>query len=181
MNAVAEAKRISKPEFCGFVWKQGAADGTKKILGNEYYDTIKRLVSDLRKDLGTPDLPVFMPSYMNDKALLKAILPHLSDDELRKIRNPAGKAPVKDADLLQAVLAHLNQSRLRKMFGERPYVAAVIAAQNSAGRELKNVATLHPGDLPRIGDGNNHINAEGQIKLGKITASAIEKFYEAKR
>ena len=27
MNAVAEAKRISQPEFCGFVWKQAAADG----------------------------------------------------------------------------------------------------------------------------------------------------------
>ncbi|MDH3651466.1 MAG: alpha/beta hydrolase fold domain-containing protein, partial [Saprospiraceae bacterium] len=27
MNAIAEAKRISNPEFCGFVWKQGAADG----------------------------------------------------------------------------------------------------------------------------------------------------------
>ena len=54
MNAVAEAKRISKPEFCGFVWKQGAADGTKKVLAIEYYDTFKQLVSDLRSDLGVP-------------------------------------------------------------------------------------------------------------------------------
>ena len=49
MNAVAEAKRISKPEFCGFFWKQGAADGTKKVLANEYYDTFQQLVSDLRR------------------------------------------------------------------------------------------------------------------------------------
>ncbi len=183
MNAVTEARRISKPEFCGFVWKQGAADGTKKVLGDEYYDTFMQMVTDMREDLGAPDLPVFMPSYMNDEALLKAILPHLSDEEQRKIRNPAGKTPVKDADLLAAVLDHLNeadQSRLRKMFGKRPYIAAVIAAQNRAGRELKNVATLYPGDLPRIGGGNNHINAEGQIMLGKITASAIEEFYRTK-
>jgi hypothetical protein len=66
------------------------------------------------------------------------------------------------------------------MFGKRPYIAAVIAAQNRAGCELKNVATLYPGDLPRIGGGNNHINAEGQIMLGKITASAIEEFYRTK-
>jgi len=183
MNAVAEAKRVSNPEFCGFVWKQGAADGTKKVLGNEYFETFKQLVADLRKDLGAPNLPVFMPSYMNDEALLKAILPKLSDEELRTIKRPAGKAPVKDADLLAAVLAHLNeisQPRLRKMFGKRPYIAAVIAAQNRAGRELPNVATIYPGELPRIGGGNNHINAEGQIMLGKFTAAAVEEYYRTK-
>ncbi|MGB0579874.1 MAG: sialate O-acetylesterase [Limisphaerales bacterium] len=184
MNAVAEAKRVSQPEFCGFVWKQGAADGTKKILANEYFDTFKQLVADLRQDLGSPNLPVFMPSYLNDEALLKAILSKLSDEELRKIKNPEGKESVKDADLLPAVLAHLNeanQSGLRKMFGKRPYIAAVVAAQNRAGRELRNVATLYPGELPRISGDNAHINAEGQIKLGKFTASAIKKFYKTKR
>ena len=183
LNAVAEAKRISNPEFCGFVWKQGAADGTKKVLGNEYFDTFKQLVADLRKDLEAPDLPVFMPSYMNDEALLKAILQKLSDEELRAIKNPAGKEPLKDADLLPAVLAYLNEvswSRLRTMSGKRPYIAAVVAAQNRAGRELKNVATLYPGDLPRISGDNAHINAEGQIMLGKFTASAVEEFYQTK-
>ena len=184
MNAVAEAKRMSKPEFSGFVWKQGGADGTKKVLGTEYYDIFKQLISDVRKDLGAPDLPVFMPSYMNDEDLLKAVRRILSDEELRKIRNLAGKPPVKDADLLAAVLAHLNEAspaKLRKAFGKRPYIAAVIAAQNRAGRELPNVATIYPGELPRIGGGNNHINAEGQIQLGKITASAVGEFYKAKR
>ena len=184
MHTVAEAKRISKPEFSGFVWKQGAADGTKKDLAIEYYATFKLLISDVRSDLGAPNLPVFVPSYMNDEDLLKAVLRHLSDEELRKIRNPTGKPSVKDADLLAAVMAHLNEvseSRLRKMFGKRPYIAAVIAAQNRAGRELPNVTTIYPGDLPRIGGGNNHINAEGQIKLGKITVSAVEEFYEVKK
>ena len=182
MNAVAEAGRISNPEFSGFVWKQGAADGTKKVLGNEYYDTFKQLVSDIRKDLGVPDLPVFMPSYMNDEELLKAVRRILSDEELRKISKPAGEPPVKDADLLAAVLAHLNEaspSTLRKAFGKRPYIAAVIAAQNRAGHELLNVTTIYPGDLPRIGGGNNHINAEGQVMLGKIVVSALENFYKA--
>jgi hypothetical protein len=182
MNAVAEAKRMSKPEFSGFVWKQGGADGTKKVLGTEYYDIFKQLISDVRKDLGAPDLPVFMPSYMNDEDLLKAVRRILSDEELRKIRNLAGKPPVKDADLLAAVLAPLNEAspaKLRKAFGKRPYIAAVIAAQNRAGRELPNVATIYPGELPRIGGGNNHINAEGQIQLGKITASAVGEFYKA--
>lgn len=184
INAVAEAQRISKPEFCGFVWKQGAADGTRKVLGTEYFDTFKQLISDVRKDLGAPDLPVFVPSYMDDEHLLKAVLRILSDEELRTIRNPAGKPPVKNEKLLEAVLTHLNEAspaRLRKPFGKRPYIAAVIAAQNRAGRELLNVTTIYPGDLPRIGGGNNHINADGQIQLGKITASAVEDFYQAKR
>lgn len=60
MNAVAEAKGISQPEFSGFAWKQGAADGTKKDLADEYYDTFKLLVSDLRTDLGAANLPVFI-------------------------------------------------------------------------------------------------------------------------
>ena len=184
MNAVAEAKRVSKPEFHGFVWKQGAADGTKKVLATEYFDTFKQLVSDLRKDLGVAELPVFMPSYLDDKGLLKAVLRTLGDDELQQIRNPAGKPRVKEGDLLGAIIAHLNEAslaKLRRTNGKRPYIAAVIAAQNRAGRELPNVTTIYPGDLPRIGGGNNHINAEGQIQLGKITASAVEKFYMAKR
>lgn len=153
LNAVAEVKRVSNPEFSGFVWKQGADDGTKKVLGEEYYATFKQLVSDP----GVPDLPVFMPSCMNDEKLRDVILPHLCDEELRKIRNPTRQPPVKDVDLL----------------------AAVIAAQNRAGRELHNVTTIYSGDLPRIGGGNNHINAEGQIMLGKITATAVEEYYKS--
>jgi len=71
MNAVEEAKYISQPEFCGFFWKQGAADGTKKILANAYYERFKQLISDLQADLGVPELPTFVPVYANDKDLLK--------------------------------------------------------------------------------------------------------------
>ena len=94
MHAVAEAKRISKPVFCGFVWRQAKADGAKKDLAEEYYDTLKLLISDLRTDLGTPNLPAFVLSYMND-------------DDLHKVRNPAGKPSVKDVDLLEAFLTYL--------------------------------------------------------------------------
>jgi len=69
MNAVAEAKKISKPVYSGFVWKQGGADGTKKDLADEYYDTFKQLVSDLRKDLSAPDMPVFVLTYLSDEEL----------------------------------------------------------------------------------------------------------------
>ena len=70
MNTVAEAKRISKPEFCGFVWRQAKADGTKRDLAEEYYDTFKQLISDLRTDLGVPKLPVFILAHMDDEDLL---------------------------------------------------------------------------------------------------------------
>jgi len=139
MNAVAAAKNISQPEFCGFVWKQGAADGTKKDLANEYYDTFKQLISDLRTDLGASDLPVFVLSYMKD-------------EDLAKIKKPAGR---------------------------RPYIGTVLMAHNRAGRDIPNVTTVHHGSLPTNADGV-HFNAEGQIELGKMTASAVEEFYRAK-
>ncbi len=183
MNAVAEARRISKPEFCGFFWKQGAADGTKKVLANEYYDTFKQLVSDLRSDLGVENLPVFVPSYMNDEDFLKAVMSKMSDEDKRKVTNSAGKPPVRKDKLLEAVLAHLNElswSELKKTSGKRPWIAAVIAAQNKAGRDIPNVATIYPGELPKGADGT-HFTSAGYITLGKFTASAVEEFYKSKR
>ena len=182
MNAVTEARRISEPDFCGFVWKQGAADGTKKVLANDYYNAFKQLVSDLRSNLEAPDLPVFVPSYMNDEDLLKAVMSRMSDEGKRKVTNPKGQAPVKKEDLLDAVLTYLNElswSELRKMGGKRPYFAAVIAAQNKAGRDIPNVVTIYPGELPKGADGT-HYSSEGYITLGKCTASTVEEFYKSK-
>jgi hypothetical protein len=178
MNAVAEAKRISKPEFSGFIWKQGAADGTKKVLADEYYDTFKLLVSDLRSDLGTPDLPVFIPSYLNDEELLKTAMAQMNDEELRKVKNPAGTPLVKTDDLLRGVLAYVNEASIserRKAAGKRPYVIPVIAAQNRAGRDLQGVTTIYPGTLPKGADGV-HYSSGGYITLGKFTASAVEEY-----
>ncbi len=183
INAVAEARRISKPEFCGFFWKQGAADGTKKVLANDYYETFKQLVSDLRSDLGAENLPVFVPSYMNDEDFLKLTMSKMNDEDKRKVTNAADNAPVKKDELLDAVLAHLNElsvSELKKTAGKRPYIAGVIAAQNRAGRDIPNVATIYPGELPKGADGT-HFTSEGYITLGKFTASAVEEFYKSKR
>jgi lysophospholipase L1-like esterase len=180
MNAVAEAKQISKPEFCGFFWKQGAADGTKKVLANEYYDTFKQLVSDLRTDLETPELPVFVPSYMNDEDLLKAIMSNLGEEDLEKVKHPAGKVLEKKGELLESALAFLNGanfSKLKKIGGKRAYMVAVIAAQNRAGRDIPNVTTIYPGQLPKGADGI-HFSAEGYITLGKFTASAVEEVFK---
>ncbi len=178
MNAVAEAKRISKPEFSGFIWKQAAADGTKKVLADEYYDTFKLLVSDLRSDLGTPDLPVFIPSYLNDEELLKTAMAQMNDEELRKVKNPAGTPLVKTDDLLRGVLAYVNEASIserRKAAGKRPYIIPVIAAQNRAGRDLQGVTTIYPGTLPKGADGV-HYSSDGYITLGKFTASAVEEY-----
>ncbi|MFP6621442.1 MAG: hypothetical protein VB877_19010, partial [Pirellulaceae bacterium] len=163
-------------------WKQGAADGTKEDLANEYYDTFKQLISDVLTVLDSPDLPVFVLSYLNDEELLKVVLSTMSDEDQLQAKKSAGKRPLKDEDLLKAVLAYIYAlPRAKKPKSKRPYIATVIMAQNRAGRELPNVTTVHPGELPRIGGGNNHLNAEGQIKLGKITASAVELFYKAKK
>jgi acetyl esterase/lipase len=180
MNAVAEAKRISQPEFCGFFWKQGAADGTKKELATAYYDRLKQLISDLRTDLGTPDLPVFIPSYATDEELLKVVLSNMSDEDMQEAKKMGGEASENDEDLLQAIVSYINAQDLaeaKKLGGRRPYIASVLMAQNRAGREIPNVTTLYPGTLP-IGNDGTHYSSEGYIMLGKITASAVEEYYK---
>jgi hypothetical protein len=74
MNIVSEAKKISSPLFSGFIWKQGAADGTRKELAEEYYETFKQLVNDIRKDLNTPEMPVLILTYSSDENLAKVTL-----------------------------------------------------------------------------------------------------------
>ena len=71
MNAVAEAKKISEPVFSGFLWKQGGGDNGRKEIANNYYDTFKQLVSDLREDVKTPDMPVFVFNVLSDEELDK--------------------------------------------------------------------------------------------------------------
>ena len=108
MNAVTEAKRISTPEFCGFFWKQGGADGTKKVLADEYYETFKQLISDLRSDLGVPDLPVFVPSYTDDDGLIKAFTAKLSDEDRDTIKELQAKEVVEENLRVEVLLKFLN-------------------------------------------------------------------------
>ena len=72
MNAATEAKNISKPVYSGFVWKQGGADGNKKETAEEYYNNFVKLVSDMRKDLESPEMPVFVLTNASDEDLEKA-------------------------------------------------------------------------------------------------------------
>ncbi len=179
INAVAEAKRISKSEFCGFVWKQGAADGTRKELAYAYYERLKQLISDLGTDLSTPDLPVFIFPYMTDKALLKTVQAQMSDEDLLEAKKSANNPPENDEEWLKVLLSYLyegDSSKARKLSGRRPYIGTVIMARNRAGREIPNVNAIFHGKLP-VGDDGIHLNAKGQIMLGKITASAVEEIY----
>ena len=183
LSAVAEARRISKPEFCGFVWRQTKADGTKRDLAEEYYDTFKQLISDLRKDLGAPKLPVFILAHMNDADLLKKVLSRMSAEDLANAKKSAGGRSVKDQEQLQVVLSWLYDNDLpnaRKLGRGSPYIATVIMAHNRASREIPNVIAVHPGELPISEDGV-HTTAEGQMILGKVTASGVEEFYKANK
>ncbi|MDP6042114.1 MAG: sialate O-acetylesterase [Candidatus Latescibacteria bacterium] len=183
MNAVAEAKRISQPEFCGFVWKQASADG-RRGLAEEYYDNFKQLISDLSADLGVSNLPTFVPSYATDEELLTAVLPYLNEEEALEAKKSAGKGSVNDEELLTAVLSYIDDHGLFKtekpVVKKRRYLATVISAQNRAGRDIPNVTTLYPGKLP-IEEGGVHYSSAGYITLGKVTASAVEEFYKARK
>ena len=180
MHAVAEARKVSNPEFCGFFWKQGGADGTKKQLAATYFDSLEALVTDLRSDLGTPGLPVFIPSYMADGELLNQIISAVGEEVVAKAEAAAGKAPKSDVERLEALFSYLEQTDGLKAFNKRAFIIQVIMEQNRAGREMPNVTTLYPGELPRIGEGNVHYNSEGYVILGKKTADAVEVFYKDK-
>ena len=182
MNAVTEAKSISEPEFCGFVWKQGGADGTKKDLAYEYFDTFKQLVSDIRSDLGAPDLPVFVLSRWNEEELLEVVLSSMSDEEVLEAKKSASKPPENDEELLRTLVYHLENNpspEVKNRLARRPHILTVRMEQNRVGREISNAITISHGTLPVMADGI-HFNAEGQIKLGKIAASAIENLYNEK-
>lgn len=180
MNAVAEAKNISQPEFCGFVWKQGAADGTRKVLAEAYFDRFKQLISDIRNDLDVPDLPTFVPVYANDVELLKALLSRMSEEDVIKAKASVSKAITSDEELLRVLLSNLSEYyKVNKQAGKNPYITTVIHAQNRAGREIPNVSTIYPGKLPK-GDDGTHYSSEGYITLGKITATTVEEYYKAK-
>lgn len=180
MNAVAEAKRISNPEFCGFVWKQASGDG-KKGLAEEYSRNLKQLISDLSEDLGVSNIPTFIPSYSRDQELLKRILSLIDKEERLAAKRSAGKDAAGVEDVLDAVLAYVDANGLfnnaTPVVKKQRYLSAVISAQNRLGRELSHVTTFYPGKLP-LGDGGVHYSSEGYIMLGKATASAIEEFYK---
>jgi hypothetical protein len=181
MNAVAEAKKISEPEFSGFVWKQGGADGTKKDLAYEYFDTFSQLVSDMRADLGAPELPVFVLSRRNEDELHEIVSSYLSEQDVLEAKKSADNPPANKHQLLSILLTHLENNpspEFRNRLGRRPHFLTVVLSHNRVGREIPNATTVHHGTLPVMDDGI-HINAEGMITLGKITASAIDEFYSA--
>ena len=69
--------------FCGFVWCQGGADAKFKNLADDYYQTFERLVLDIRTDLSTPNLPVFILTSLNDQEIDLASI-RVSKDKIKK-------------------------------------------------------------------------------------------------
>lgn len=61
----------------------------------------------------------------------------------------------------------------------RAHLGTVLMAHNRAGREIPKTTTVHHGMLP-VGEDGVHLNATGQMILGKMTSSAVENFYKSK-
>jgi hypothetical protein len=79
------------------------------------------------------------------------------------------------------VLTYASDEGLEKstaFVGKRKHLKIVLKAHNKAGSEIENTIALHHGkDLPMMKDGV-HFNHVGQFQVGKMTAMAIEEFYE---
>jgi hypothetical protein len=95
-------KRISNPEFCGFVWKQASADG-KTELAEEYSRNLKQLIPELSEDLGVSDLPTFIPFNASVRELLKGLLPRVGREERLAAKKSAGQDAAAVADMVDGV------------------------------------------------------------------------------
>ena len=60
------AREAGDVEFRGLLWLQGAKDMRRPATAARYGENLKRLVDALRRDLGTPDLPVLIGSYRQE-------------------------------------------------------------------------------------------------------------------
>ena len=57
------ARAAENAEIRGFLWLQGAKDMRETAAATRYLENLQQLVAALRRDLGTPDLPVLIGSY----------------------------------------------------------------------------------------------------------------------
>lgn len=60
IESIRDARKVSKFELAGFVWKQGGNDMKNAELGREYLDNLTKLITDLRRDTGDKNLPAFI-------------------------------------------------------------------------------------------------------------------------
>ena len=66
IDAVTAARGESEFEVSGFVWKQGGKDARQVELAAEYFDNLRMMITALRDVLDSPDLPVYIATYMSD-------------------------------------------------------------------------------------------------------------------
>ena len=173
-------KRISNPDFCGFVWKQASADG-KTELAEEYSRNLKQLIPELSEDLGVSDLPTFIPFNASVRELLKGLLPRVGREERLAAKKSAGQDAAAVADMVDGVLTYIDANgslKDEKPVGKKQrYLATVISEQNRLGREFSHVTSFYFGKLPIEEDGV-HYSFKGYLMLGETTATVIEDFYK---
>ena len=61
------ARAAENAEIRGFLWLQGAKDMREIAAATRYLENLQQLVAALRRDLGTPDLPVLIGSYRPER------------------------------------------------------------------------------------------------------------------
>ncbi len=129
-NAVERAKAgMQQGTLKGVLWHQGETDSGKKDVAEAYADTLAKLVTDLRSDLGAGDVPFvagklgeFLNRGQNDKPSLWPVINEQLDLLPTKLKN-SGIASSKDLKHKGDVL-HFDSPSLRE-FGKR-YAAEML-------------------------------------------------------
>lgn len=65
------SNRDESVEYMGILWEQGAKDMDEKEHAEGYLDYLTGIITQLRTDTGTPELPLFVGAYFNIETLDK--------------------------------------------------------------------------------------------------------------
>ena len=66
--------------FCGVLWKQGEKDAIKKSYAEGYLVYLKEIISQIRKDTGVDNLPLYIATYFDVETAERMIENHMFED-----------------------------------------------------------------------------------------------------
>jgi hypothetical protein len=90
-----------KPELAGFVWFQGIADAQSPAFSDSYEKYLAGFITDLRKDLGQPELPFVVAALGQYGAAMTPNLLKVHDAQMAvsdPVRHPGFKGNVASVD-----------------------------------------------------------------------------------
>lgn len=148
VRAVERAREAAQyGSLRGVLWHQGENDTGDRTAAETYADRCARMFTDLRKDLGTPDLPIvagelgqFLPETQDGRPVFWKVV----NGQLHHLPERLRRMAVVSSEGLTALddAIHFDTPSLRE-FGRR-YAAAMLRLQREAGESSGSVTETPP-------------------------------------